>query len=67
MVKTEVVYGKVEPEIKEIVKQLARKMGLTVSEYVRNLVLEDLDKRSVFTTQLKQEILTSIKDGREQK
>jgi len=67
LVKTEVVYGKVEPEIKEIVKQLARKMGLTVSEYVRNLVLEDLDKRSVFTTQLKQEILTSIKDGREQK
>ncbi len=37
-----------------IFEALARSQGLTISEYVRRLVIEDLDKRSVFTAKLKE-------------
>jgi len=48
------LWCRVDIEIKEIVEKLAKTKGITISEYVRNLVLEDLDKRSIFTTILKQ-------------
>ena len=48
------LWCRVNVEIKEIVEKLARTKGITISEYIRNLVLEDLDKRSIFTTILKQ-------------
>jgi methylaspartate ammonia-lyase len=39
--------------ILNLVESLLELNGLTFSEYVRNLILQDLDKRSVFSTQLK--------------
>jgi len=36
-----------------LVESLLELNGLTFSEYVRGLILQDLDKRSVFSTQLK--------------
>ncbi len=42
----------IEDDIKSIVTKLAQVKGVSVSEYLRNLILEDLDKRMVFTTLL---------------
>jgi len=48
------LWCRVDVEVKELVEKLAKAKGITISEYLRNLVLEDLDKRSVFTSILKQ-------------
>jgi hypothetical protein len=53
--KVELVYVVVSPTVKQSVEKLAKAMGVSVSEYVRRLILEDLDKRSLFTTKLKGE------------
>jgi len=53
--KGELLYASVTPEIKEGVKRLALAMGISVSEYVRRLILQDLDNRTLFTDQLKRE------------
>ena len=34
-------------EIKELVEELARKQGVSTSEYIRNLILRDLEKRGL--------------------
>ena len=44
----------VEPDIKGHVEKLAKLKGISLSEYLRQLIIEDLDKRSVFTTALKE-------------
>ncbi|MEM3697411.1 MAG: hypothetical protein QXZ02_03040 [Candidatus Bathyarchaeia archaeon] len=48
------LWTKVDAHIRKLVEALARSQGLTISEYVRRLVIEDLDKRSVFTAKLKE-------------
>jgi len=42
--------------ILNLVESLLELNGLTFSEYVRGLILQDLDRRSVFTTRLKEAI-----------
>lgn len=51
--KTELLYAAVAPEIKESVRRLAGAMGISMSEYLRRLILADLDNRTVFTAELK--------------
>lgn len=46
----ELVGAWVEPEIKKHVEKLAKLRGVSLSEYLRTLILNDLDRRSVFTT-----------------
>jgi len=53
--KAELLYAPVTPEVKEKVERLASAMGISVSEYVRHLILKDLDDRALFTAQLKRE------------
>ena len=50
------IWGKVDPEIKALVDKIAEAQGLSVSEYVRNLITKDLDERTFFTTKVKQEL-----------
>jgi len=50
------IWGKVDPEIKALVDRIAEAQGLSVSEYVRNLITQDLDKRTFFTTKVKAEM-----------
>jgi len=45
-----------EPEIKGHVEKLASIQGVSISEYLRGLVIADLDSRSVFTGRLKESI-----------
>jgi len=51
------IWGKVDPEIKVLVDRIAEAQGLSVSEYVRNLITQDLDKRTFFTTKVKSEMI----------
>jgi hypothetical protein len=48
------VWSSVEGDIKELVKTLAASKGISLSEYIRELILSDLDGRSVFTSNLKE-------------
>jgi len=50
------IWGKVDPEIKVLVDRIAEAQGLSVSEYVRNLITQDLDARTFFTTKVKAEM-----------
>ena len=43
----------VSPEVKDLVIQLAKAKGVSLSEYVRQLILDDLDSRTFFTDQVK--------------
>ena len=51
--KTKIIGTRVSKEIRETIDRLASTKGISISEYVRQLIISDLDKRSVFTTKLK--------------
>jgi len=52
--KTKVFKGfKLPKNVSDILEDLLELNGQTFSEYVRGLILQDLDRRSVFSTQLK--------------
>jgi len=44
----------VDKSIYACVQKIAQSMGISLSEYVRRLIINDLDKRTVFTSALKQ-------------
>jgi len=52
-----------KPEVKEIAEKLATMQGKRLSEYVRGLIVDDLDKRSVFTTKLKDPVIEDDKSN----
>ena len=51
-----IVWVRLKPEIEQILKELARAKGISTSEYVRQLILENLDGRSFFTENVKNAI-----------
>jgi antitoxin component of RelBE/YafQ-DinJ toxin-antitoxin module len=57
--KSSYLWTRVDGNIRKLVEELAKSMGLTTSEYIRRLIIEDLDKRSIFTTLLKRDIIDS--------
>jgi len=54
--KSVMVWAWVDREIRELVEKIAESKGISISEYVRKLIIEDLDKRSVFTDKLKEAV-----------
>ena len=56
MSKTEMIGVWLTPEIKKLIEQLADKKGVSTGEYIRQLIDHDLDRRTIFTTQLKAEL-----------
>jgi len=46
----------VAPDVKKLIKKMADVQGTSISEYVRQLIIEDLDKRTFFTDKVKEEI-----------
>jgi len=52
--KSMMVWAWVDLEIRNLVEKIADSKGISISEYVRQLVIDDLDKRSIFTTKLKE-------------
>jgi hypothetical protein len=59
-----VMWTTVDSEVKNLVLRLIFSKGICLSEYLRELVPEDLDKRSLITDRVKHE-LSSFK-GRSQ-
>ena len=57
MSKKFMVYSWVSEDVKDLIEKIASSMGITISEYIRRLILEDLDRRSVFTTKLKRSVI----------
>lgn len=47
------LWARVDKSIRDMVKKLADAKGISMSEYVRSLIIEDLDKRTVFASALK--------------
>jgi len=47
------IWARVDDDIRALVKKLAACEGVSMSEYVRGLVIDDLDSRTIFTTKLK--------------
>jgi len=47
------VWARVGKDVERLVRELASSKGISISEYMRQLIPEDLDKRSVFTDRLK--------------
>jgi len=57
MSKSSVLLGAwVSQDIKDLCQKMAETKGISLSEYLRQLVIEDLDKRTIFTDQLKREL-----------
>lgn len=55
------LWCRVDDNVRQLVNKLAAAKGVTISEYMRNLVLKDLDDRTVFTTILKNSQKETIK------
>ena len=53
--KSVIIWAWVYVEARELVEKLAELKSVSISEYVRSLVLGDLDKRSLFMMRLKGE------------
>ena len=67
MSRTEINYEsnvniRLNPKIKNIVKQLANENGLSLSEYVRQLIYSDLKEKTITTT-LAQAVKEEIKNA----
>ena len=56
MAKTVMLGVWVTQEIREHVKMIASIKGVSTGEYVRQLIDQDLDKRTIFTDQLKTQL-----------
>ena len=49
---------RVSPYIDKAVRKLAKGLGITISEYLRGLILQDLDYRNLFRDELKRTVET---------
>ncbi|MEM2351237.1 MAG: hypothetical protein QXT26_02400 [Thermoproteota archaeon] len=56
MVQKTILWTRVDTKIRNVVEKLAKAKGVSISEYLRDLVLEDLDRRTIFTTVLKEDL-----------
>jgi antitoxin component of RelBE/YafQ-DinJ toxin-antitoxin module len=72
MAQKTMLWARVDKEIRDLVEKLAKAKGISISEYVRGLILEDLNERAVFTDALKrrkssklQKISNGVKHARE--
>ena len=50
---TIIVWSRLQPEVRRVAEKLARAKGISLSEHIRQLIISDLDKRSIFTSRLK--------------
>lgn len=52
MSKTLYVWGRVTPEEREIIDKIAEAMNMKISEFIRYLIIKELEKRSIITTKI---------------
>ena len=60
--RTKALFAMVEPEIKALVEKIASSIGVSQSDYVRHVVLRDLEKRGYLkeTASLEQAVPISM-------
>lgn len=51
-----VVWSRVSKEVRRLAEEVAKSKGISFSEYIRSLVLGDLDRRGIFTNKLKENL-----------
>ena len=64
MKRENIIGFRVSEDLRRILDKISQEMGLTVSEYMRKLVLDDLERRSIITTKIdliKEEIRNGTK------
>lgn len=52
MSKSLYVWGRVTPEEREIVEQLAKAMNMKISEFIRYLIIKELEERGIITAKV---------------
>ena len=52
MNKPVMVFTRVTVEIRNLVEKVAEAQGLTISEYVRSLIIKDLEEKNIISTKL---------------
>ncbi len=62
MSKTLYVWGRVTPEEREIVEQLAKAMNMKISEFIRYLIIKELEERGIITAKV-EKIKEKIRGG----
>jgi antitoxin component of RelBE/YafQ-DinJ toxin-antitoxin module len=50
--KSQLVWARVNEFEKELVRKVASALGISISEYIRYLVMRDLEERSIYTTRV---------------
>jgi len=50
------VWSRVDQDIKDLAEKVSEAQGVTLSEYIRMLITNDLDRRTFFTDKVKDEI-----------
>ena len=66
MSKSQLVWGRVTEGEKDLVRKVSNALGMSVSDYIRFLILKDLEARSILTTKvqkIKDEIRGSTLNG----
>jgi len=58
--KRTLLWTTVDPQVKAHVQTLISVKGVSLSEYLRQLVLSDLDRRTVITTVFKQQLSEEV-------
>lgn len=54
MSKGRILWTRVDEEVAEVADKLAETKGITLSEYIRQVIINDLDNRSIFNTKLRE-------------
>jgi len=62
MAKTSMVWARITNEERKLVEGLARAMNLNISEFIRYLIIQELDKRSIITARV-EEFKKKIRGG----
>ena len=53
---TTVLWTRVEHDVKDLVQKISEIKGQSMSEYIRSLILQDLDERHIFSSKLKEQL-----------
>lgn len=60
-----ILQTRVTQKISEIADRIASEQGIKASEYLRNLIISDIDHRNLFTMAIKEDIANGEKPERE--
>ena len=51
------IWSRVDQDVKTLAERVAEAQGITISEYIRMLITNDLDRRTFFTDKVKEEMV----------